>query len=82
MEVSGQFHEPTALPPGKSPQYPLDRWLGGPQSLPGRLGEEIILDPTGTRTPIYEIKKCKSEVAPHGMRSVLSFMKIVKYFKI
>jgi hypothetical protein len=29
----------------------LDRRLGGPQSLSGRLGEEKILDPTGTRIP-------------------------------
>jgi hypothetical protein len=27
-------------PQGKSPQYPLDGRLGGPQSLPGRYGEE------------------------------------------
>jgi hypothetical protein len=32
MEVSGQLHAPAALPPGKSPWYPLDRRLGGPQS--------------------------------------------------
>jgi hypothetical protein len=32
MEVSGQLHDPAALSPGKSPQYPLDRRLGGPQS--------------------------------------------------
>jgi hypothetical protein len=37
---------------GKSPRYPLDRRLGGPQSRSGRLGEEKFLDPTGTRTPI------------------------------
>jgi hypothetical protein len=38
-------------PRGKSPRYPLDRMLGGPQSRSGRLGEKKILDPTGTRTP-------------------------------
>jgi hypothetical protein len=32
MEVSGQPHDPTALPPGKAPWYLLDRILGGPQS--------------------------------------------------
>jgi len=32
MEVSGQLHSPAALPQGKSPWYPLDRRLGGPQS--------------------------------------------------
>jgi hypothetical protein len=36
---------------GKSLRYSLDRRLGGPQSRSGRRGEEIILDPTGTRTP-------------------------------
>jgi hypothetical protein len=32
MEVSGQLHTLAALPQGKSPWYPLDRRLGGPQS--------------------------------------------------
>jgi hypothetical protein len=36
---------------GNTPKYPLDRKLGGPQSQPGRSGEEKILDPTRTRTP-------------------------------
>jgi hypothetical protein len=49
--VSGQLHAPAALPPGKSPQYPLYRRLGGPQSRSERNGEVKILDPTGTRTP-------------------------------
>jgi hypothetical protein len=31
----GQFHAPASLPTGKSPQYPLDRRLGGPQSRSG-----------------------------------------------
>jgi hypothetical protein len=38
-------------PREKSPRYPLDRRLGGPQSRSGRPGEEKILGPTGTRTP-------------------------------
>jgi hypothetical protein len=33
MEVSRQLHAPAALPPGNEPWYPLDRRLGGPQSL-------------------------------------------------
>jgi hypothetical protein len=37
-------------PRGKSPRYPLDRRLGGPQSRSGRFGEEKILDPTGTNS--------------------------------
>jgi hypothetical protein len=35
----------------KSPRYPLDRRLAGPQSRSGRRGEKKILDHTGTRTP-------------------------------
>jgi len=38
--VSGQLHAPAAYPQGKSPWYPLDRRLGGPQSRSGRGGEE------------------------------------------
>jgi len=30
MGISGQLHDPAALPQGKSPWYPLDRRLGGP----------------------------------------------------
>jgi hypothetical protein len=40
VEVYGQLHAHVALPPGKSPLYPLDRRLGGPQSRSGRGGEE------------------------------------------
>jgi hypothetical protein len=36
---------------GKSPWYPFNRRLGGPQSWSGRHGEVKILAPTGTRTP-------------------------------
>jgi hypothetical protein len=38
-------------PQGKSPRYPLDMRLGGPQSRSGRYGEVKILDHIGTRTP-------------------------------
>jgi hypothetical protein len=41
---------------GKSPSYPLDRRLGGPQSHSGRGGEEKISSPlpreSNPRTPI------------------------------
>jgi hypothetical protein len=40
MEVHGQVHAPAALPQGKSPWYPSDRKLGGPQSRSGRGGED------------------------------------------
>jgi hypothetical protein len=35
MEVNGQLHDTAALSPGKSPRYPLDRRLAGPQSRSG-----------------------------------------------
>jgi hypothetical protein len=37
-------------PQGKSPWYPLDGRLGGPQSRSGRCGEEKNLSPAGNRT--------------------------------
>jgi hypothetical protein len=40
MEVSGQLHAPAALLTGKSPRYPLDKKLGGPQSRSERGDEE------------------------------------------
>jgi hypothetical protein len=40
MKVSGQLHGPAALPHANSPCYPLDRRLGGTQSLSGHGGEE------------------------------------------
>jgi hypothetical protein len=45
MEVSGQFHAPAALPEVKSPWYPLDRRLGGPQSRSGDGGEQENYQP-------------------------------------
>jgi hypothetical protein len=46
MEVSGQFHAPAALLPGKSLRHLLDR-MGVPQSRPGRYGEEKIVSLPG-----------------------------------
>jgi hypothetical protein len=40
MEMSGQLHAPAALHPGKSPWYPLDGRLGGPNNRSERDGEE------------------------------------------
>jgi hypothetical protein len=45
MEVSGQLHVPATLFREKSPQYPLNMRLGGPQSRSGRGGEEKNLCP-------------------------------------
>jgi len=41
--VGDQRHAPAVLPPGKS-QYPLHRWLGGPQGRSVRVGK-ISLPP-------------------------------------
>jgi len=40
MDVSGQLDALTDSPREKSPQYSLDRRLGGTQSLLGRGGKE------------------------------------------
>jgi hypothetical protein len=54
MEVSGQLQTPVALPPEKkSPWYPLDRRLDGPQSRSGCGGEEKNSQPLpGLEPPI------------------------------
>jgi hypothetical protein len=55
MEVSGQLHDPAALPPGKELHYPLDRRLGGSHSHPGRGGEEKNSQPLpGLEPPIIK----------------------------
>jgi len=38
--LNGQLHSLAALSQGKNPQYPLNRRLGGPQSLSGCSGED------------------------------------------
>jgi hypothetical protein len=43
MEVSGQLHDPAALPPGKRPLYPLVRRLG-PLGRWCKWVDNIILD--------------------------------------
>jgi hypothetical protein len=43
MEVSGQLHDPAALPQGKNLCYPFDRRLGGPQSRSGSTVHTLFL---------------------------------------
>jgi hypothetical protein len=65
MEMSGQLHAPVALPPGKSPLYPLDRRLGGPQSRLGRGGEGKNSEPLPRlEPPIIQpvAQRCTTEV--------------------
>jgi hypothetical protein len=54
-EVNGQHHAPAALyPRGKSPQYPLYRRLGGPQSRSGRRGYKKSSASVGDRIPVVQ----------------------------
>jgi hypothetical protein len=55
MEVSGQPHTPVALPQERSPWYPLDRRLGGPQSRSGRGGEERNSQPCQESNPNHSL---------------------------
>jgi hypothetical protein len=55
MEVSGQLNDLATLPPEKSPWYPLDRMMSGPQSQSGRNGEEKNSRPLqGLQPPIIQ----------------------------
>jgi hypothetical protein len=49
--MSGQLHAPDTLPLGKEPWYPLDRRLGGPQSVWTWSRREKFSAPTGNGTP-------------------------------
>jgi hypothetical protein len=51
MELSGQLYAPAVYSQGKSPWYPLDRRLGGPQSRSGRRGEEKNSQPLPALEP-------------------------------
>jgi hypothetical protein len=57
MEERGHLHEPAALPSDtqeKSPWYPLDRRLDGPQNWSGRGGEENSQPQPGLEPPIIQ----------------------------
>jgi hypothetical protein len=84
MEVSGQLHAPAALPPGKSPWYPLDRRLGGPQSRSGRGGEEKnFLLPPGTEPFFFEVPPLASDALLATLHPLLeSVLQTVDDFEI
>jgi hypothetical protein len=63
MEVSGQLHAPAALSQGKSPWYPLERRLDGPQSRSGRGGEEKNSQPLPGIEPLNHHRRDRSPVA-------------------
>jgi hypothetical protein len=53
MEMNGQLHTPTTLPPSrKIPWYPLDRGLGGPKSWYGCGGQEKNFQPLPGLKPL------------------------------
>jgi hypothetical protein len=51
MELSGQFHSWPLYPWGRSPQYPLDRRLGGPHGWSVRYGKKKISRPFWESNP-------------------------------
>jgi hypothetical protein len=51
MEVSGHLHAPAALPPGKNPQYPLDRRLGGSRASIDEVAKRKIPSPCRESNP-------------------------------
>jgi hypothetical protein len=60
MEVSGHLHARPLYPQGKSPRYPFDRRLSGPQSRSGRGSEEKNSQPLPGLVPpiIHPVAKC------------------------
>jgi hypothetical protein len=66
MEMSGQFHAPAALLPGKEPLVPLDRSLDGPRRRSERGGEEKNSQPLpGLEPPIIQpvAQRCTAELS-------------------
>jgi hypothetical protein len=73
MEVSGQLHDLALYPQGKSPWYPLDRRLGGPQSRSERGEEEKNSQPlAGLEPPIMQSVVPSSYLRPMGEMSHVS----------
>jgi hypothetical protein len=54
MEVSGQIHDPAALPSGKELRHFLDRRMGGLQSRSRRYEEQENISLAGNQTPAVQ----------------------------
>jgi hypothetical protein len=71
--VSDQLQAPAAVSQGKSPWYPLDRRLDGPQSWSGLGDEEINSQPLpGLEPPIIQ------PVAQRYTTELSRFLSVVK----
>jgi hypothetical protein len=55
MEVNGQFHAPAALPPEKSPWYPLNRRLVGLRPSMDMVARKEIPTSIGNQTLIIQL---------------------------
>jgi len=76
VEVSGELHASAALHPGKSPRYPLDRRLGGTQSLSGREDEEK------NNLPLPGIKPRPSNPQPSHYNDELRRLFNTEYYQL
>jgi hypothetical protein len=61
--MNDALHVPADLYRGKSPRYPLDRRLGGPQSRYGRCGENKNLALAGNPTSAFQPIAVPSELS-------------------
>jgi hypothetical protein len=77
MEVSGQFHAPTALPPRKETPYPLHKRRGGPQSRSGHGVEEKNSQPSPGIEPRLSGRLARSLVAiPSDLSQLLRISEV------
>jgi hypothetical protein len=54
MEISDELHTPAASSPGKSPQNPPDRRVGGPQCWSKFREEENVSSAPGIKSPVNQ----------------------------
>jgi hypothetical protein len=66
----GQPYAPAALPSGKSPRYPWNRRLGGPQSQFGRGGEDKNSKPPAGMEP----QSSKSVASHYIIRNLIIYI--------
>jgi hypothetical protein len=88
----GQLYKAAALLPGKEPQYPLDRRLGGPQDQTGHgVLREKFPSSVGNRTPImqpvsqslrrlscpcFQMYCCKAKLTRHTLHKSINYVSL------